>query len=490
MPKMQHPVPIELSKPIPPEAQLPLSELGPLVEPIEAITTLTQAPPALALQAALATMSLVTQAHANVKPWMTEIPLSLFLISIAGSSERKSTVDTFACRAVREYEEHRMEDYRRSCANSVAGRKGRRSVEADDEVVERDDFSRSGRGAEENLSPQILFEDATIEGLIGHLDHGQPSIGIFSDEGGKILGGYSMAAQNQKSTAAALSGMWDGKAISRTRGGVGNQYLPHRRVALHLSIQPRMAEDLFANEELVDQGILNRVLVVRPSSTAGTRLLDDTPAAKKEREMAKVKLARFDKRVNELLQSAPHKVQGAGREVRPKCLTLDPGAFQRFREFYNQVERDLREGERFERIRGFAGKAAEQAARIAAVLTVFGDPSADEVSEKSFSIAVKLMNYYLAEALRLFDVGAVCTVMRDAERMRDWLLNQWKEPLIDVGVATNRGPNRFRSADRVREIFRVLADYGWIIPMNEPAVIDGKRRRKPFRIVLPDGSTR
>jgi hypothetical protein len=55
----------------------------------------------------------------------------------------------------------------------------------------------------------------------------------------------------------------------------------------------------------------------------------------------------------------------------------------------------------FEGLRDVAGKAAENAARIAAVLTIVERPDALTIEAEAMAAACELMTWYLAEALRL-----------------------------------------------------------------------------------------
>ena len=61
----------------------------------------------------------------------------------------------------------------------------------------------------------LTCPEPTFEGLTRLLAGGQPSMGIFSGEGGQFLGGHGMNQDNKLKTAAAMSGLWDGR---RSRG--------------------------------------------------------------------------------------------------------------------------------------------------------------------------------------------------------------------------------------------------------------------------------
>ena len=55
-------------------------------------------------------------------------------------------------------------------------------------------------------------------------------MGLFADEGAQFTGGYGMSADQRLKTGAALSSVWDGKAIKRVRAGDGAVSLHGRRL--------------------------------------------------------------------------------------------------------------------------------------------------------------------------------------------------------------------------------------------------------------------
>lgn len=59
------------------------------------------------------------------------------------------------------------------------------------------------------LLPVLTTDEPTVEGLHKLFERGQPSLGLFSDEGGTFLGGHAMASENRLRTMAALSSIWD-----------------------------------------------------------------------------------------------------------------------------------------------------------------------------------------------------------------------------------------------------------------------------------------
>lgn len=85
----------------------PVDKMGPILAPAtEAIIRLTQAPAGICANSVLAAASLATQALADVKIPGTERahPLSLYLLTIAESGERKTTADREALVGVKNRE--------------------------------------------------------------------------------------------------------------------------------------------------------------------------------------------------------------------------------------------------------------------------------------------------------------------------------------------------------------------------------------------------
>ena len=68
-----------------------------------------------------------------------------------------------------------------------------------------------------------------------------------------------------------------------------------------------------------------------------------------------------------------------------------------------------------------AGKAAENAARIAGVLTVIANPEASTIDADAMTAACELMTWYVGEALRLSGLHRLSPALRDSIRLLDWL---------------------------------------------------------------------
>ena len=79
------------------------------------------------------------------------------------------------------------------------------------------DLDAPGRGTGRTAVADRTVTEPTFEGLTKLFATGQPSLGIFSDEGGQFLGGHAMNTDNRQKTLAALNDLWQGNPIRRTR---------------------------------------------------------------------------------------------------------------------------------------------------------------------------------------------------------------------------------------------------------------------------------
>jgi hypothetical protein len=417
----------------------------------------TQAPDALVGNSLLAAASLAVQPHANVQlPHGAIVPTSLYVISVAESGERKSAVDQLALHPHALFEKAKSDEQR----EAVEERKRLPKAEMEKTEVPREAV--------------FLASDPTVEGLCKLLHRGLPSIGVFSAEGGRFLGGYGMSDDAALRTAAGLSLFWDGAPVDRVRAGDGASKLYDRRIALHLMAQPRAAMQWLQNPILKDQGLFSRCLISYPKSTAGTRLFRaeraaETPAA-----------ANYVARMTQLLGGAwPI---NEFHELQPRTMRIVDSARDQWIDLHDQIEQAIA-GELRE-IRGLASKAAEHLARIAAVLTVMNDPAATSVTEDAMQRAAKLMEFYLGEALRLSNVQPQHEQAELAKVLWTWLVQRGKR-YITLPEMAQFGPGKLRKAQTLRTLMNVLGDHYMVRPVPENTVeYEGKKRREAWEVRL------
>jgi len=278
--------PRPLMRELPPADPFPVDALSDVLgAAARAIHDRVQAPLAICAQSALAAAALAGQGHADIMlpigPGQSR-PLSLYLVSIAASGERKSACDAEAMWPIRRREAALREQYdgdslRYANDHAAYGRARQAAEKAGkgDRVAIRASLDALGAPPVPPLVPMLTCAEPTYEGMCRLLAAGQPSIGIFAAEGGQFVGGHGMSDEARLRTAAGLSAAWDGEPIRRVRASDGITISPSRRVSMHLMAQPTVADIWLRDPLLIDQGLLSRTLITAPDSAMGGRLSHD-----------------------------------------------------------------------------------------------------------------------------------------------------------------------------------------------------------------------
>merc|ERR1711969_226239 len=354
----------------------------------------------IAAQSALSVASLAVQGFADVEALGGgDVPCSLFCLTVAESGERKSSCDRLLMRGVRSFEADQAVTYREDLSDhEVAreiwtGKRKRMLVEAagadkSKATAAEADLRTLGPEPKPPLLPNVTAQEPTFEGLLKLFQAGRPALGLFSDEAVGFIGGHAMNSDNKLKTIAGLSQLWNGDVVNRIRSGDGASSYPGRRLAMHLMAQPIAARPLLADPQASGQGFLARFLVTEPPSAIGTRLRrGHSPAS----DLA---VSAMTARLSAILDT-PMPTGETPQELPPPRLPLSSGARELLWRFYEAVEAAQAAGQPMEHVRAYGSKSAEQAARIAGVLTLWGDLDAPEVTPQAMGWGVTLAQFYL-----------------------------------------------------------------------------------------------
>ncbi|MEO1798635.1 MAG: DUF3987 domain-containing protein, partial [Pseudomonadota bacterium] len=329
--------------------------------------------------------------------------------------------------------------------------------------------------------PRKLLSDPTYEGVLRHLETGDPSVALLADEGAQFFGGPAMGRENQLKTAAGLSKFWDAAPINRTRAGSEQMTFRNRRMALHLMIQPGVAESVLGDDALLDQGLLCRTLIAHPPSRIGQRLIEVSPEEAERRALAQAELAAFQLRIAALLRIHGPRQDFAPLELNPRVLHLSQDARALLVQFANAIEQQQAAGGNLSHITGFALKAAEQAARVAGVLTALQDHEAESVSLDAMQSSVSMVGWHLTEAQRLLDNGEVSKDMRDAQCLLDWLRLHRSDVPFNRRDLTRNGPSKIRGTDRIKKLLSVLEEHRHV-RRSSAAQVNGTRTSEAYEL--------
>ncbi|MCK0163177.1 YfjI family protein [Marinobacter sp. S6332] len=483
------PLPLARKAPLP---AYPMSALGELLgDAAKALAYYVQVPVGMAAQSLLAVASLATQGHVNIqKGNIGTSPTTLYCITIAGSGERKSSMDGLAMRPVYEYQAERRAEHESLMAEHKAaeeahelryqsivksykgsGQKQKPLSYEQQQALTEDLAELEKSRPKPPPRPHILMEEPTAEGIYKHLAEALPTAGLFSDEGGAFFSGHGMADEAKGRTITMLSQLWDGKAITRTRAGAGESgVLAGRRLAAHLMMQPIIANKVLADPLMKGQGFLARFLVCADESLVGTRFLADRPHDESvSRDPAVIQ---FWEALSELIRQ-PLPTNEAG-ELEPATLTITGAAFETWTHTHDAIERQLSQQGELSEIREFAAKAADNTARIAGVLAYLEtrtDPTPEHIERAS-----TLMEYYLNTMIQRTQEAGQNAAEHDAAQVLDWMQRNGEELSADN---FKQLPAAYRTAKKARTLLTLLVEYGHVVVAgNGP---NGKARKWKVR---------
>lgn len=483
--KVEYLAPLPLRREMAIAAPYPIKALGKLLsDAATAIMDKVQCPDAIACQSVLGAAAVATQAHIDVvHPALGEaLPISLFLFTIASSGERKSAADKLALgplrlREAELYSQHQTDVRIYVDAKALYERAREAILRSKEQSEAKSKALTSLHMPHEPLVPLLLVPEPTLEGLHKLLAKGEPSMGLFSDEGGGFIGGHGMTEEARLRTSAGLSDMWGGTPIKRVRGGDGITIVKGRRLSLHLMAQPGIAEFLLTDPVIANQGLPSRILVSAPNSLSGRRL------QRKPKTSTEPALKRYQERMLRLLRHKQRRAGPADPALNPRQLVLSARARMIWSAFADECERALGEGGPYEPIKAFANKLGEHALRIAAVLEMVDGLEARDLSGQAMERGVEIARYYASEALRLFEAGMASPEIQRAEKLLKWLHETWREPTVSLANIYQRGPNSIRDAARAREAAAILEQHNWLRPVSGGTVIDGKRHKEVWEVI-------
>lgn len=480
--------PRPLKRQIAAEEPYPLKALGNVLgDAANAIHEKIQAPQAICAQSVLAAATLAVQGHADIElPIGQSRPISAFFMTIATTGERKSSCDAEALKPVNNKEEVLRAEYqtdvfqwqnKKEAWDRVRGeilKKQKKDTSPDHVAAQLDAL---GPSPEPPLIPMLTCPEPTFEGICRYLMTGQPSIGVFSDEGGQFIGGHGMNDENRLKTAGAFCNLWDAKPVKRIRAGDGTIILPGRRVSVHLMAQPSVANVMLSNRMFEDQGLLSRFLFSSPDSTIGSRF--SKPVSPESMQA----LQAYERKIAEILDIPLPVKEGKPNELEPRKLVFDADAARIWTGFADEVERNMAAGGRWEQIRGFANKLPEHAARLAGVLALVNDIRVQTVGRDFLYAGITLASYYAGEAQRLHEQGYVDPDIALAERLLNWLHNSWDENLVSLPDIYQRGLNAISDKKTAMRIVAILEEHLWLVRVEGGDFVGGVRRKDVWRIV-------
>lgn len=452
-PNQEWPDPQPLIAKSPPEAY-PVEALpADIHAAVQEVHDFVKAPLPLVASSALGALSLAGQAYVDVeRSSKLTGPVSLFLLTIADSGERKSTCDGFFTKALRDYEQEQAEAMKPEVeryqaeldswnaeregllsAIKEAGKKGKATDQLKASVAEL-----QREKPEPPRIPRILLGDETPENLAWRLAKEWPSAGIVSSEAGSVLGSHGMGKDSIMRNLALYNTLWDGGTHSIGRRTSESFTVKGARLTTALQIQEATLREFNDKSGNLARGTgyFARFLIAWPESTQGTRLFTEPPEHWPN-------LAAFNRRISEILLT-PASLDAEGC-LQPVLLRFTPEAKALWIEFYNEIEAMLSNGKELYDVRDVASKSADNAARLAALFHVFTYGINGSIGTDSFESASSIVAWHLSESRRFFGELALSNETLDAFKFNQFLVERCKADhthMVAKSFALQFGPIR------------------------------------------------
>ncbi|MGO8778934.1 MAG: DUF3987 domain-containing protein [Rhodomicrobium sp.] len=399
---------------------------------IQEVAAYVKTPIAMAATSALSALSLASQGLADVeRDTPLKGPVGLYSLVLADSGERKTTLDSFFLRAIRQYEAEArqkaqpgLEAFEAKLAAWKAEKEGLEGA-IRQAAKESQDLTRLKERFEEHYlaepaaprMPRLLRGDSTSEALAFSLAKHWPSAGILQSEAGLFLGSHAMGPEKIMAALSLLNSFWDGSDYTAERRSTESFTVLKPRLTVALQLQePALRAFCLSRGELPRGiGFFARFLFARPKSAQGTRTYAKAPQTWPA-------LSAFERRLIALLESTKQLDENGMLQL--SMLTLDEAAEAQWTALYDRIELDLAEGRRYYDVRDVAAKAADNIARLAALFHLFEHGPHGRISAATIDAAGLIVLWHLNEARRFFGDFARPAEFVAARELEEWLLRR------------------------------------------------------------------
>lgn len=423
-----------------------------------------QAPLPLILFSALTAISVSIQGLFDVrKPNGQYVPVSLMLLTIANSGERKSTAENIFLAPVREVQEEygvayqsKINEWGTKCkiweAKNKAILRSIGKLMLSGKCAQESELLLFEHGDSRPDKPKqfkILYDDSTPEALFLGLHQNLPTAGLISSEGGGVLNGRALNDLPKQNS------IWSGDSITVDRRTTESYELNGARLTVSIMAQESAFRDYIKRlgEKSRGSGLWARYLVCYPMSTQGSRLIKNGTASWEH-------CSAFSDRLKVIVRQNAALLDSTVNHQR-QTVQFSPEASERWLDIFNAIESAINKGGRFEGFGDHASKLADNISRVAALFHLFEGFDGD-VSLQTLEFAVELCLWCSDEFKRIFAIPKQEEI--DAVQLNIWF-DRYRSKGLDYVYKNDvlqRGPNKLREKERLDRALSVLRDQGKI----------------------------
>ncbi len=423
--------------------------------------TIIKSPRELLFFGALTAVSIAVQGIFDVKkPTGQCAPISLMLLVVADSGERKTSSGNIFLDPVREFQreqditweykfkkwiveekiwEAKNKEIFKNIAKAARQRVPSEHWEGQAFVHEKEKPVRPRRF-------KVLYDDATSEALMWGMFQDIPVAGLVSTEGDLRNKAFNdLSKQNS---------LWSGDPITVDRKTAESFELKDARLTVSFMTQPALFERYVrANGDVLrGSGLWARFLVCQPISTQGYRGIDNSTVSWEHSKEFAARIKDLLKQSMEILENP-----GCARQV----IGFSPSAADLWVEVFNEIEGEIRRGGRFEGAGDLASKLADNFSRVAALVHVF-EGGGHEISLEALRFAIDFCAWCSDEFYRVFMPPKECEV--NAKELLDWFKEYRKDGFSSVRKNTilQYGPRRVRTKEKLDAALAELISAGEI----------------------------
>lgn len=444
--------------------QFPVAGLPPRLQCcIKSFMHCTDAPLSAVASVMLGVMSIVSHQRFSVeKKRNLTSPLTLWMLVLQDSGERKSTVLNAALEGTRHYVRARSRDFeihkrQREVMHEVwtsSLKKMKRDAErlGDDpkelsEVMKRIEHHLD-REPKLPIQTRPLLEDATSEALVRSMvEAGGSATAIVTDEMTRILRGRVLR------DLGFLCKTYDGSQVQVDRVDFGTITLERPLVSLLLMGQTEIFDEIMkrSGKEWSSSGFLPRFLITKALPRAGSRFIVESS------DQFQIDSMWFAGRCQELLAEAD---EGFTKErAMNEVLRFSPSAQKFWVEYYNRVEMRMRPGQDYSRVKEFSSRLADKAARIAALLHIFNEERDENISQGEVECAIDIAEWFAKQYIKNLGEYSLPNVEVDALELKKFMVNKYSMGQgcdFLKSYLRQSGPNRIRSTSRLTDALELL----------------------------------
>jgi len=402
-----NPKPASSSSSSAPPAPFPIAACGSAHEAaITAVAARTQAPPELIAHHLLTLAATAAQRLISVRlPTGPVRPVSCWFLTLAGSGEGRSATESMCVGPIRQWHDEVMKTPGRAPLLLSPQRAG-----AHDRYAR---FARCG--------------------------------GAFAGAVADLL--TTSAARNAE--ARSFCALWDGGI--RAHSAVGTPTPP--RLSVHLVLGAGEGRALLHSSDAANAGLLGRFLAVQPASRIGAREFTESDGAPPPALRA--------------LHAALIGLYERDITCDSRIIALNAPARAAWLAFARESEAAMTAEGPFAPIRPLAGRLAEHALRLAAVIAFIENDALTEITPHHLARGVDLARYYAAEALRLAGLRGPARAETDLlAALQAWLTRKYAGAEVYLRDVYCFGPGELRAAPVALRAMRQLEMLGFAEPVK------------------------